>query len=108
MLGVAVRDAIDPRDQLQTSPSESGNLLLWVQEAEDQLNRIAPPLGHRDHVSGVVIGVADMKGDQGMTIASEHPRQLGVRGLPSVIIEVNDRVETDDRGSRSVPDRQRR
>lgn len=106
MLGVAVRDAIDPGDQLQAGPRESGDLMVRVQEAEDQLNRLAPPLGHRDHVSGLVIGVADMKGDQGMATALEYPSQLGVRSLAIVIIEVDDRVQTDDCSCRSGPDRQ--
>ena len=97
MLSVWIRDSVNPRNQLEASTRESGDLTLWVQEAEDQLNRLAPPLAHRDHVSGLVIGVADMKGDQGMATALEYPSQLGVRGLTIVIIEVNDRIQTDDR-----------
>ena len=107
MLSVRVRNAVDPRNQLEAGTSESGDLGAGVQEAKDQLDRVAPPLGHRDHVSGFVIGIAYMKGDQGMTAVLQHPSQLAVRGIAVLLVEVDDRIETDNCRCRSCPDRQR-
>ena len=59
-----------------------------------------PPLALHQPITGIVVGIADVERDQSMTTGPQYPSKLAVRSLSILIVEVNDHVQTDNRGHR--------
>jgi hypothetical protein len=93
ILPARIGRAVDLSDKFEASTAEGGDLGVWIEKAEDQLDGFAPPFAMGDRLTGFMIGVANVEADQCMSPGLQYPGELTVRRIPILIVEMNDHVQ---------------